>query len=127
MHRDLVEERGWISETKYKDGLASAQLARGASGCSIEHLSWLRSLSNIRRNVRRSCICVCFICDGSDIGIAYRLFGGVPWMQAIFLRYGRSSCRHYGHQQLQVVGENQLANSTSKLSGNIGYFGFFLL
>jgi chromate transporter len=29
MHRDLVEERKWISEQEYKDGLALAQLAPG--------------------------------------------------------------------------------------------------
>src|SRR3954453_7507801 len=29
MHRDLVEERQWISEEEYKDGLALAQLAPG--------------------------------------------------------------------------------------------------
>lgn len=29
MHRDLVEQRGWISESDYKEGLALAQLAPG--------------------------------------------------------------------------------------------------
>src|SRR5829696_2542543 len=29
MHRDLVEERKWISDEEYKDGLALAQLAPG--------------------------------------------------------------------------------------------------
>lgn len=29
MHRDLVEQRKWISESDYKDGLALAQLAPG--------------------------------------------------------------------------------------------------
>jgi chromate transporter len=29
MHRDLVEEKKWISEEEYKDGLALAQLAPG--------------------------------------------------------------------------------------------------
>src|SRR5574343_1397341 len=29
MHRDLVEERGWISEADYKEGLALAQIAPG--------------------------------------------------------------------------------------------------
>jgi chromate transporter len=29
MHRDLVEERKWISEEEYRDGLALAQLAPG--------------------------------------------------------------------------------------------------
>ena len=29
MHRDLVEERDWITEEEYKDGLALAQLAPG--------------------------------------------------------------------------------------------------
>ena len=29
MHRDLVEERGWITEADYKEGLALAQIAPG--------------------------------------------------------------------------------------------------
>lgn len=29
MHRDLVDQRGWISEEEYRDGLALAQLAPG--------------------------------------------------------------------------------------------------
>src|SRR5687768_17989842 len=29
MHRDLVENRGWIQESDYRDGLALAQLAPG--------------------------------------------------------------------------------------------------
>ncbi len=29
MHRDLVEQRGWITEADYKEGLALAQLAPG--------------------------------------------------------------------------------------------------
>src|SRR5467141_2564011 len=29
MHRDLVERRGWISESDYKEGLALAQLMPG--------------------------------------------------------------------------------------------------
>jgi chromate transporter len=29
MHRDLVEERGWITEADYKEGLALAQLMPG--------------------------------------------------------------------------------------------------
>src|SRR6266481_8457307 len=29
MHRDLVEERKWISEEEYKEGLALSQLAPG--------------------------------------------------------------------------------------------------
>jgi chromate transport protein ChrA len=29
MHRDLVERRGWISESDYKEGLALAQIAPG--------------------------------------------------------------------------------------------------
>src|SRR3979409_2665173 len=29
MHRDLVENRGWLTEEEYKEGLALAQLAPG--------------------------------------------------------------------------------------------------
>ena len=29
MHRDLVEQRGWITEADYKEGLALAQIAPG--------------------------------------------------------------------------------------------------
>jgi chromate transporter len=29
MHRDLVEQRGWISEEEYREGIALAQLSPG--------------------------------------------------------------------------------------------------
>jgi hypothetical protein len=39
MHRDLVEKRGWISESDYRDGLALSQLARARSPHSSRSIS----------------------------------------------------------------------------------------
>ena len=39
MHRDLVEERRWISEEEYTEGLALAQLAPGPLAASSQSIS----------------------------------------------------------------------------------------
>jgi hypothetical protein len=36
------------------------------------------------------------------IGMAYKMFGGLPWMQAIFYGVGCSSGRNYYNKQLKV-------------------------
>src|SRR5262249_23470889 len=43
MHRELVEERGWISPEDYKQGLALAQLAPGPLAAQLAiYLGWVR-------------------------------------------------------------------------------------
>jgi chromate transporter len=88
MHRDLVEKRKWISDEDYKDGLALAQLAPGPLAAQLSiYLGYVHyglagaTFAGIAF-VLPSFIMVVII------GIAYRMFGGLPWMQAVFYGIG---------------------------------------
>lgn len=57
MQRDLVEDRRWISEQDYKEGLALAQLAPGPLAAQLAiYLGWVRGACSARRSSAwRSC------------------------------------------------------------------------
>jgi chromate transporter len=88
MYLDLVEKRKWISEEEYKDGLALAQLAPGPLAAQLSiyigyiHYKVLGATLTGLAFVLPSFIMVV------AIGIAYKMFGGLPWMQAIFYGVG---------------------------------------
>jgi chromate transporter len=88
MHTDLVENRKWISEQEYKEGLALAQLAPGPLAAQLSmylgfiHYRFLGATIASLAFVMPSFIMVV------AIGIAYKMFGGLPWMQAIFYGVG---------------------------------------
>jgi chromate transporter len=88
MHRDLVEERKWISEQEYKDGLALAQLAPGPLAAQlsiylgfVHYRIWGATLAGVAFVIPSFIMVV-------TLGIAYKLFGGLPWMQALFYGVG---------------------------------------
>jgi chromate transporter len=88
MHRDLVEEKRWISEEEYKDGLALAQLAPGPLAAQLGiYLGYVHY-----RIIGATLAGLAFVLPSFvmvvALGIAYRLFGGLPWMQAIFYGVG---------------------------------------
>ena len=88
MHRDLVEERKWISEEEYKDGLALAQLAPGPLAAQLGIY-----LGYVHYRVLGATLCgLAFVLPSFfmvvAIGMAYKMFGGLPWMQAIFYGVG---------------------------------------
>jgi chromate transporter len=88
MHRDLVVERKWITEGEYKDGLALAQLAPGPLAAQLGIY-----LGYVHYRVLGATLCgLAFVLPSFfmvlAIGIAYKLFGGLPWMQAIFYGVG---------------------------------------
>lgn len=88
MNRDLVENRKWISEEDYKDGLALAQLAPGPLAAQLSiylgyvHYRILGATLAGLAFVTPSFIMVL------GIGWAYVHFGGLPWMQAVFYGVG---------------------------------------
>jgi chromate transporter len=88
MHRDLVEKRKWISEEEYKQGLALAQLAPGPLAAQLAiYLGFVHyrltgaTLAGIAF-VLPSFIMVVLL------GVAYKIYGGLPWMQAVFYGVG---------------------------------------
>jgi chromate transporter len=88
MHRDLVEQRKWISEEEYKEGLALAQLAPGPLAAQLGIY-----LGFVHYRVIGATLCgLAFVIPSFVmvvlIGIAYKLFGGLSWMQAVFYGVG---------------------------------------
>src|SRR5690606_21868006 len=90
MHRDLVEEKKWITEDDYKEGLALAQLAPGPLAAQLGiyigyvHYGLLGATLAGLAFVFPSFIIVL------GISYAYIAYEGLPWMQAIFYGVGAS-------------------------------------
>lgn len=88
MHRDLVEDKKWISEEEYKDGLALAQLAPGPLAAQLSiYLGYVHY-----KLIGATLVGAAFVLPSFAmvvvIGMAYKMFGGLPWMQAIFYGVG---------------------------------------
>lgn len=88
MHRDLVEKNKWISEEEYKEGLALAQLAPGPLAAQLGIY-----IGFVHYGVLGATLCgLAFVIPSFImvvlIGIAYKLYGGLPWMQAVFYGVG---------------------------------------
>jgi chromate transporter len=88
MRHDLVEQRGWITDAEYKEGLALAQLAPGPLAAQLAiYLGWIRAgllgatLVGLAF-VGPSFVMVLLLAWG------YLHYGGLPWMQAVFYGIG---------------------------------------
>jgi chromate transporter len=88
MNKDLVENKKWISEEEYKQGLALAQLAPGPLAAQLSiYLGFVHY-----RIIGATLAGMAFVLPSFImvvlLGIAYKLFGGLPWMQAVFYGVG---------------------------------------
>jgi chromate transporter len=90
MHRDLVDERNWISDADYKEGLALAQLMPGPLAAQLAmYLGYVHY-----RIVGATLVGVAFVLPSFlmvvALGVAYVRYGGLGWMQAVFYGVGAS-------------------------------------
>lgn len=88
MRRDLVEDRKWISEADYKEGLALSQLAPGPLAAQLGiYLGYVHY-----RIAGATLAGVAFVIPSFlmvlALGWAYVRFGGIAWMQAVFYGVG---------------------------------------
>jgi chromate transporter len=88
MHRDLVENKKWISEEDYREGLALAQLAPGPLAAQlgiyigfVHYRIFGATLAGLAFILPSFLMVVV-------LGMAYQSFGGLPWMQAVFYGIG---------------------------------------
>jgi len=88
MHRHLVEERKWISEEEYKDGLALAQLAPGPLAAQLSIYIGYLHYGLIGATLAGLAFVLPSFVMVVALGVAYKLFGGLPWMQAVFYGVG---------------------------------------
>jgi len=88
MQRDLVEQKKWLTDEEYKEGLALAQLAPGPLAAQLGiyigfvHYRLLGATLVGLAFVLPSFIMVVLL------GMAYKLYSGLPWMQAVFYGVG---------------------------------------
>jgi chromate transporter len=88
MHRDLVEERRWVSEEEYRLGMALAQIMPGPLAAQLAI-----ALGYFRHGViGATAVGLAFTVPSFvmvvAISIAYVRFGGLWWMQALFYGIG---------------------------------------
>ncbi|KDP83862.1 chromate transporter [Cupriavidus sp. SK-3] len=88
MHRDLVDERKWITDADYKEGLALAQLAPGPLAAQLAiYLGYVHY-----RIVGATLVGIAFVIPSFlmvvALGWAYVRFGGLSWMQSVFYGVG---------------------------------------
>lgn len=88
MHRDLVEQKGWLTEEEYKEGLALAQLAPGPLAAQLGiyigyvHYGLLGATFTGLAFVLPSFVMVVLL------GMLYRLYSGLTWMREVFYGVG---------------------------------------
>ena len=88
MHRDLVEERQWISQEYYKEGLALAQLAPGPLAAQLGiYLGYVHYRVLGATPAGLAFVIPSFLMVVA-LGWAYVRFGGLSWMQAVFYGVG---------------------------------------
>lgn len=88
MHRDLVEQRKWISEAEYKEGLTLAQLMPGPLAAQLAiYLGYVHYGVLGATLVGGAFVLPSFLMVLA-LGWAYLDFGGISWMQAVFYGVG---------------------------------------
>jgi chromate transporter len=88
MHRDLVENKKWIGEEDYREGLALAQLAPGPLAAQLAiYIGYVHYRIRGATLVGLAFVLPSFLMV-LIIAYAYVLYGGLPWMQAVFYGVG---------------------------------------
>ena len=108
MHRDLVETRRWIAEDEYRLALALAQIMPGPLAAQLAI-----ALGYFQRGVLgATAIGLAFVVPSFlmvvAISIAYRRYGGLWWMQALFYGIGAAVIA------IIAIAAYKLARSTNK-------------
>lgn len=88
MHRDLVEERKWITEEDYKEGMALSQLAPGPLAAQLSiYIGYVHY-----KIIGATIVGLAFVLPSFlmvlALGYFYIQYGGLPWMQAVFYGIG---------------------------------------
>jgi chromate transporter len=88
MHRDLVEQRKWISEAEYKEGLTLAQLMPGPLAAQLAIYLGFVHYGVLGATLVGGAFVIPSFLMVVALGWAYLRFGGIPGMQAAFYGVG---------------------------------------
>jgi chromate transporter len=108
MHSDLVERRRWVDEDEYRLGVALAQIMPGPLAAQLAI-----ALGYFQRGVLGATVVgLAFVVPSFlmviGISIAYKRFGGLWWMQALFYGIGAAVIA------IIAIAAYKLARSTNK-------------
>ena len=108
MHRDLVERRRWVEEDEYRLGVALAQIMPGPLAAQLAI-----ALGYFQRGVLgATAVGLAFVVPSFlmviGISLAYKRFGGLWWMQALFYGIGAAVIA------IIAIAAYKLARSTNK-------------
>src|SRR2546427_685038 len=88
MHKDLVEQRRWISQQDYVEGLAFSQLSPGPLAAQLAmYLGWVRAGRFGAAVVSAAFILPSFLM-AIVVAAAYVYFGQLSWIQGMFYGIG---------------------------------------
>ena len=88
MHRDLVEEKKWISEEDYREGLALSQLAPGPLAAQLSIYIGYVDYKIIGATLAGLAFILPSFLIVVLLGFLYLQYGGLAWMQAVFYGVG---------------------------------------
>ncbi len=88
MHQDLVEQRKWISEADYKEGLTLAQLMPGPLAAQLAIYLGYVHFGNLGATLAGTAFVLPSFLMVVALGAAYTAYGGLSWMQAVFYGVG---------------------------------------
>jgi chromate transporter len=108
MHRDLVEKRRWVDENEYRLAVALAQIMPGPLAAQMAI-----ALGYFQRGVLgATTVGIAFVVPSFlmviAISVAYRRYGGLWWMQALFYGIGAAVIA------IIAIAAYKLARSTNK-------------
>lgn len=89
MHRDLVENKNWLSEEEYKEGLALAQLAPGPLAAQLGIYIGFVHYGLLGATLAGLAFVIPSFLMVLALGVAYQLYSGLSWMREVF--YGVSA------------------------------------
>src|SRR3954463_5532885 len=103
MHRDLVERRRWFTEAEYKEGLTLAQLMPGPLAAQLAIYLGFCHYGVIGATF----VGIAFVLPSFlmvvALGLAYRHFGGLAWMQAVFYGVGAAVIGIIAHSAFKLT------------------------
>jgi chromate transporter len=88
MHRDLVDQRKWISESDYREGLALAQMMPGPLAAQLGIYMGYVHYHIVGATLAGIAFVLPSFLMVVGLGWAYAHFGGLSWMQAAFYGVG---------------------------------------
>lgn len=89
MHRDLVDNRNWLSEEEYKEGLALSQLAPGPLAAQLGIYIGFVHYGLLGATLAGLAFILPSFLMVLALGVAYQLYSGLFWMREVF--YGVSA------------------------------------